>query len=61
MLKVKIILCLLFVASCSHVPVKNVNNLEVYSLIKKEIKEKNAVHLKECNCMKAFYRNLFPW
>lgn len=30
-----------------------------YKLLKQEIKREKATQLKECNCMKAFYRNLF--
>lgn len=31
----------------------------VYQHIAQELKAVNATHLKECNCMKAYYRNLF--
>lgn len=32
---------------------------ELYALLKKEITATSAHHLKECNCMKAFYRDFF--
>lgn len=64
------LLALLFFQACSHIgfqqksvfspekelspPQKN----QLYEHIANEIKVTNAIHLKECNCMKAFYRNL---
>lgn len=49
---------------CTHAPVEQLSldkkeKLELYSLLEKEIKAQKASELKECNCMKAFYRNLF--
>ena len=37
---------------------KQINNRPVYSFLKEAIQETKATHLKECNCMKAFYRDL---
>lgn len=32
---------------------------ELYAMLASTIKHHDAGHLKECNCMKAYYRNLF--
>ena len=54
MYKIAIII-LLFLQACAHVQ----HRPEIYKSLETEIKQTNAIHLKECNCMKAFYRNLF--
>ncbi len=63
-------LVLLLAVSCAHtpdrlaanqpaVPLSSLEKNKLYILIANEIKSINATHLKECNCMKAFHRNLF--
>lgn len=56
--------------SCAHTPdhgkangyasrLSTTEQQKLYAALAQEIKKNNATHLKECNCMKAFYRNLF--
>ena len=54
----------IFAVNCAHVDDKketfgkNEQN-QLYNLLEKEIRSSKAKELKECNCMKALYRNLF--
>lgn len=60
----KIILLLLLAISQSCVTnikpntVVNDNKAQLYNNIAQLIKKHNSKHIQECNCMKAFYRNL---
>lgn len=61
------VISLLILQSCTHIGQKP-NNMshfskdqqkELYGHLKEAIKENKAKDLRECNCMKAFYRDLF--
>ena len=49
------IIILLLLQACAHVQ----HRPEIYKILENEIKNNNAIQLKECNCMKALHRNLF--
>ena len=55
----------LLITHCTHSKINNSNfygkksEIELYQLINTEIKKLNAHELKECNCIKVFYRDLF--
>lgn len=60
--KVLLLLLLVFLSSCSHIKPKSFDesaNIKLYELLKNQIKEYKASQLKECNCIRAFYRNFF--
>lgn len=55
-----ILVFFLLSTSCTHIGTKkNQDKNQIYAQLKQQIINTNAHHLKECNCMKAFYRNLF--
>ncbi len=69
MMRMFILFIVLLMQSCSHINIKaskqhsgefSKNSRDkIYSILKQEIINAHASHLKECNCMKAFYRDLF--
>ncbi|MGB0934563.1 MAG: hypothetical protein ACPGXY_00685 [Alphaproteobacteria bacterium] len=59
-IKVLLLMVLPILASCTHISqFDKTKEAQLYQHIANELKHQNAVHLKECNCMKAFFRNLF--
>ena len=48
--------------SCSHdfskISIEQKDQNELYEVVKNQLKKTKAFELKECNCMKAFYRDL---
>ena len=61
MLRIPALVILLLIQSCASFKIKHgniVNEDELYAIVKREIESAHAEHLKECNCMKALYRDL---
>lgn len=66
--KFSMILWTIFFLNCTHTQKQKISELnddqkkDLYSFIDSEVRKQNANELKECNCMKAFFRNLskFP-
>lgn len=57
-----ILMTIFIMQSCSHIATKpkiSQPNYELYSILKEEIISAKALQLKECNCLKALYRDLF--